>query len=196
MKRWHLVVMAVAAMWFAAAQAARAGGPPLDRPDLVDFTAGFVDAVNSKNMAVVYVPWEYYGRTYASWGKGQLRASPALATHGSIRWYLFEPDKTKRRKFSAAVQLQHSNYAYVSAAGTTAGGGFNHRGMIDGCKGKIKVTDADSNGTPENALWSMSCGKDVLTKLGMTEAEKAAFEKIFGSQEVSISGSGAPMPLP
>jgi hypothetical protein len=194
MKRRHLVVMAVAAMWFAAAQAARAGEAPLNRPDLVDFSAGFADAVNSKNMAVVYVPWASYGRTYASWGKGELRASPAPATHGSIRWYLFEPDKTKRRKFSAAVQLQHSNYVYVNAGGTTAGGGFSHWGMIDGCKGRIKVTDADSNGTPENALWSMSCSKDVLTKLGMTDTEKARFEKIFGGQEVSISGSGAPLP--
>jgi hypothetical protein len=195
MKGWHLVVMAVAATWFAAAQAARAGEAPLNRPDLVDFSAGFVDAVNSKNMAVVDVPWVYSGRTYASWGKGELRASPAPATHGSIEWYLFEPDKTKRRKFSAAVQIQHSNYVYVSAGGTTAGGSFHRRGMIDGCKGRIKVTDADSNGTPENALWSMSCSKDVLTKLGMTEAEKAAFEKIFGNQEVSISGSGAPVPI-
>jgi len=38
--------------------------------------------------------------------------------------------------------------------------------------------------------------KDVLTQLGMTEAEKSAFEKILRQPRVNISGNGPPVPMP
>jgi len=156
----YAVMIAVAAMWFAVAAVSWAESLlPWTVRISWTLSQALADTANSKNMAMVVVPFDLYGPYLASLGVGQVKASPAAGAHTGPLSGCFRTGQDQAEQVLGAAQLRQSNYVYLLAAGTTTVGSFYRLGVIDGCKGSIKVTDDDANGTPENALWSASCGR-------------------------------------
>jgi hypothetical protein len=171
-----------------------------DRPDLAELYVYGSDGtyVSSDRYDQTIVGFTLAGGSLYTSGVNQLNAMAVYANahrrvrtpsgNGEIDFNLYEPDKVIRK---AKLQLiSQARYLVVyfnvstpltqfsmAIAPTTAVTGA-------GCKALFKGKDTDGDGYHETTIWRALCTKETLDALGLTEGQREALRKIFGSTTV------------
>jgi len=166
-----------------------------DRPDLLDVPeVRFVDGEDSLNSAFVVLENQYYYYPVSGASCLETYTDRDRPARGALVG-LFEPDKTKRK--GNKLSLKQSDFVALRVSGGTPDGYFSGIGLVPGCKANVKVFER--GGGPEQhqrGKVSVKCKRspDPLTMLGLSAAERARFEKVFGSTAIKIKGQRKPRP--
>jgi hypothetical protein len=163
----------------------------LDRPDLanVAVSTAFVDqTADGSNYAFLNLS-AYAGNnrpTRLVAVMGRVRDKAGVGT-GTMGFLLHEPDKIIRKKW--AQLFSQSRYVAASFSARTASTVFTgyfyaSTSAASDCKAIVKVVDKDRNGSLETTIWSAKCRKGALNALGLTESQRTALKRIFGSAKV------------
>ena len=147
-----------------------------NRPDLVDFN-------HQRFYTLPYGTHSMYlsaQQAYA-WAYGKHEITKAVQSWAELTFTIYEPDKVKRKGDQATVQ--QSAYAIIwvrlrSPALPT----FVASAAPLGCKAKAQAKAAIGK-------WSVTCSADGLDALGLSPAQKAAFERVVGSTTFKFSGT-------
>jgi hypothetical protein len=181
-----------------------------DRPDFPDISLGaspshYVSASSYSNGQIGFAIVGAAGGLYDL-------ASDQMVANGYVHWgvrrpsgtglldfRLFEPDRVIRK---AKIQLMSQGryvafYFSVSTPLTQFGATLFPPTSVGGagCRALFKAKDGDGDRNYEMTLWRASCNKEALDGLGLTEQQRDALKKIFGSRNVlKVSGKNVELP--
>ena len=152
----------------------------LDRPDLLDvddetFAAASSDLKNGVDYSFAYAGADAYDSISAS----GVAYGTSASGWARVNWHIFEPDQVKRKSNGLQIkQRNHLGFAMQISDGSTTAS-FSST-SIEGCKAKVKVAGETTNTT--NTKWVVKCPKDVLDSMGLTPAQQATMDNIFGGK--------------